>query len=101
DNPAKKKTYDGMTAFLGRWLAKAQNEAGRGYGQSSFARGPAQPVAPSKPTVLDTPNKRLTSEDITRVQAQRNGPGVAGTGPAQAQDARTGASTSQQTKGDS
>lgn len=30
DNPGRRKTFDGMTRFLGTWLSKAQNERGRG-----------------------------------------------------------------------
>ncbi len=32
DNPAKRKTAKGMTAFLNRWMQKAQNDSARTNG---------------------------------------------------------------------
>jgi len=43
DNPARRKTFGGMPAFLGRWLAKAQN-----------AGGGAHPKKPAETKLFDS-----------------------------------------------
>lgn len=43
DNPKKGKTYGGMTTFVGSWLGRAQNDAGRnGAGPRSATKGPSR-----------------------------------------------------------